>query len=69
MTSYKVVIKINKNTNPNKTRILLGKNIAYFRQLNNWSQDKLAQKLETDKTTYHKLKMPKEMLLLITLID
>ena len=48
MTSYKAVIKINKNTNPNKTRILLGKNIAYFRQLNNWSQDKLAQKLETD---------------------
>ena len=49
MTSYKAMIKINKTTNPNKTRILLGKNIAYFRQLNNWSQDKLAQKLETDK--------------------
>lgn len=37
---------------PNKTRILLGKNIVYFRQLpeNHWSQDELAQKMDSSKT-------------------
>lgn len=35
----------------NKTSVLLGKNIKYLRQLpkNNWSQDELAQKMNSDK--------------------
>ena len=33
----------------NKTSMLLGKNITYFRQLNNLSQESLCQKLNSDK--------------------
>lgn len=45
------MVKINKISKPNKTSILLGKNIVYFRQLpeNQWSQDVLAQKMNSDK--------------------
>lgn len=45
------VVKINKKLDPNRTSILLGKNIVYFRQLpeNQWSQDTLAQMLNSDK--------------------
>lgn len=44
------MVKIKKQTT-NKTSILLGKNITYFRQLpsREWSQDTLAQKMESDK--------------------
>ena len=40
-----------KNNIPNKTSILLGKNIVYLRQSSErqWSQDVLAQKMKTDK--------------------
>lgn len=41
--------KIDNKTITNKTSILLGKNIVYFRQLNNWSQDTLSTKLGSDK--------------------
>ena len=42
---------IPKKRNPkNKVSILLGKNIVYFRQLNNLSQDDLATSLKTDKS-------------------
>jgi len=42
---------INKKIENNKTSILLGKNIVYFRQLPKyqWSQDTLAHKLNSDK--------------------
>ena len=43
------VIKIIKRLAENRTSILLGKNIVYFRQKNQWSQDELAQKLHSDK--------------------
>ena len=45
------MVKINKNLKSNRTAILLGKNIVYFRQLpeREWSQDILAQKLDSDK--------------------
>ena len=45
------VVDINKRLNSNKTSILLGKNIVYFRQLpgREWSQDELAQKMHSDK--------------------
>ncbi len=45
------MVNIDKNNIPNKTSILLGKNIVYFRQLpnNQWSQDLLAQKMNSDK--------------------
>ena len=44
------VVKIDKIKN-NRTSILLGKNIVYFRQLPKyqWSQDTLAHKLNSDK--------------------
>lgn len=41
--------KINNKNNLNDTSILLGKNIVFFRQLNNWSQDTLSTKLGSDK--------------------
>lgn len=41
--------KIDNKTVTNETSILLGKNIVYFRQLNNWSQDTLSTKLGSDK--------------------
>lgn len=41
--------KIDNKTITNETSILLGKNIVYFRQLNNWSQDTLSTKLGSDK--------------------
>ena len=40
--------KINNILN-NKTSILLGKNIVYLRQLHQWSQDDLSQKMNSDK--------------------
>jgi len=45
------VVIIRKRIKANKTSILLGKNIVYFRQLpqNQLSQDMLAQKMGTDK--------------------
>ena len=45
------VVKISKRLKFNKTSILLGKNIVYFRQLPKfgWSQETLAQKLNSDK--------------------
>ena len=45
------MIKISNDNKSNKVSILLGKNIAYFRQLpkNQWSQDVLAQKMNSDK--------------------
>ncbi len=43
------VMKIIKRLAENRTSILLGKNIVYFRQKNQWSQDELAQKLHSDK--------------------
>ena len=46
-------ININKDKEfiPNKTSVILGKNIVYFRQLpeNQWSQYDLAQKMNSDK--------------------
>ena len=41
------MFKISKS---NRTSILLGKNIIYFRQLNNWSQDTLSQLMCCDKS-------------------
>ena len=41
--------EIDNKTITNETSILLGKNIVYFRQLNNWSQDTLSTKLGSDK--------------------
>lgn len=48
----KKVIFISHKTSTNKTLILLGKNITYFRQLpkNQWSQETLAQKMNSDKS-------------------
>ena len=43
------MFKIDNKTVTNETSILLGKNIVYFRQLNNWSQDTLSTKLGSDK--------------------
>ncbi len=45
------VVKISKKMETNRTSILLGKNIVYFRQLPKyqWSQDTLAHKLKSDK--------------------
>jgi len=44
------VLKIKKDeSRPNKTRILLGRNIVYFRQEMKLSQDALAQLLNSDK--------------------
>ncbi len=45
------MIAINNTKSTNKTLILLGKNITYFRQLpkNQWSQEDLAQKMNSDK--------------------
>ena len=40
--------KTNKILN-NKTSILLGKNIVYLRQLHQWSQEDLSQKMNSDK--------------------
>ena len=42
---------MSKNNVSNKTSILLGKNIVYFRQSaeRQWSQDVLAQKMKSDK--------------------
>jgi len=42
------VRNINNNLNQNKCRVLLGKNIVYFRQLHGWSQETLAQKMNAD---------------------
>ena len=42
--------KIDNKTVTNETSILLGKNIVYFRQLNNWLQNTLSTKLGSDKT-------------------
>ena len=51
MCCCEVIIISNSNFKPNKTRILLGKNITYFRQLPefNYSQDQLASILKSDK--------------------
>ena len=43
------VVEINKKLEPNRTSILLGKNIVYFRQLRQLSQDTLAQQMNSDK--------------------
>lgn len=45
------MVKISKKLDTNRTSILLGKNIVYFRQLpeRQWSQDTLAQKMNSDK--------------------
>lgn len=52
MTIEQKVIVIRKEMKTNKTLLLLGKNIAYFRQLpqNSWSQETLAQKMNSDKS-------------------
>lgn len=44
-------ININKDKEfiPNKTSVILGKNIVYFRQKFDLSQDALAQKMNSDK--------------------
>ena len=45
------MVKISKKLGTNRTSILLGKNIVYFRQLpeRQWSQDTLTQKMNSDK--------------------
>ena len=63
------VVEINKKLEPNRTSILLGKNIVYFRQLRQLSQDTLAQQMNSDKGYLSQIENAKEMLLLITLRD
>lgn len=37
--------------------IMLGLNIAYYRKLNGFTQEKLAEKLELDRTTISKIEL------------
>ena len=53
--------KIVKKNPKNKVSILLGKNIVYFRQLNNISQSKLADKLKSDKGYLSEVENAKRM--------
>lgn len=41
---------ITTHIEPNRTNEILGKNIVYFRQKNGWSQDTLAQEMNSDKS-------------------
>lgn len=52
-----IFLVINMKTQHKDKYILLGLNIAYYRKLNGFTQESLAEKLDVDRTTISKIEL------------